>query len=167
MRRLVQAFLEARATALGPRLTSEPTAVLQEEGESQQSDEYGDWGVDWDDPRLLAALGQGEKTMDMVMEERVVEVSDADTRKFLAYADFGLIDHCRSSSQHSRQRFFSSYRSTSEMEMVGRNALKINSVMTSGLNAGYVVSTCLCEIISRWAPRCRPAERRLLMVVLF
>ncbi|KAG8878846.1 hypothetical protein FRB97_002173 [Tulasnella sp. 331] len=74
MRKLIQAFLEARAKALGPRSVSEPKAVLQEERESQQSDEYGDWGVDWDDPRVLAALGEGQKTADMLMEERVAEV---------------------------------------------------------------------------------------------
>ncbi|KAG9026890.1 hypothetical protein FRB95_008343 [Tulasnella sp. JGI-2019a] len=74
MRKLVQAFLEARANALGPRRTPDLAGIPQVEGESQQSDEYGDWGVNWDDPRLLIALGEGEKTADMMMEERVAEV---------------------------------------------------------------------------------------------
>lgn len=74
IRKLIQAFLDTRNMAM-PKRQVQPMIAGPEESESQQSDEFGDWGVDWDDPRLKVALGEGEKTGEMLMEERVAAVS--------------------------------------------------------------------------------------------
>lgn len=74
IRKLLQAFLDARNSALGPRYVPENAAPLPN-SDTQESDDYGMFSLDLNDPRVLAALGEVEKTPEMEMEERVTKVS--------------------------------------------------------------------------------------------
>ncbi|KAG8914774.1 hypothetical protein FRC00_010904 [Tulasnella sp. 408] len=72
IRKLLQAFLDARNSALGPRYVPENAAPLLN-SDTQESDDYGMFSLDLNDPRVLAALGEVEKTPEMEMEERVAK----------------------------------------------------------------------------------------------
>lgn len=72
IRKLLQAFLDARTSALGPRYVPENAAPLPS-SDTQESDDYGMFSLDLNDPRVLAALGEVEKTPEMEMEERVAK----------------------------------------------------------------------------------------------
>ena len=69
IRKLIQAFLNARGKALGPR------SVPEEVPESESQD-YGEFDGDMNDPVFLAFFGGGgPKTPEMLMEDRVANVS--------------------------------------------------------------------------------------------
>jgi hypothetical protein len=79
IRRLVQAFLDARQAAM-PAPQRHPGAVLVGDQESQESQEdYGIFDLDLDDPELQAALGNdGEcsiTTQNRAKDELVWQVS--------------------------------------------------------------------------------------------
>ncbi|KAG8904169.1 hypothetical protein FRB99_002150, partial [Tulasnella sp. 403] len=74
IRKLLQAFLHARTEVLGPRTSRGEAVAVQVESETQESDEFGDFSLDLNDPRVLAALGDGEKTPEMMKEDRVADV---------------------------------------------------------------------------------------------
>ncbi len=73
IRKFIQAFLDVRNTALGRRIGEEDPGEAQLE-DTQGSDSYGDFAIDWNDARVVAAIGGNGKTPDMIMEERVAEV---------------------------------------------------------------------------------------------
>ncbi|KAG8998194.1 hypothetical protein FRB90_012355 [Tulasnella sp. 427] len=72
IRKLLRAFLDARNAALGPRYVPGNTESMLN-SDTQESDDYGMFSIDLNDPRVLAALGEAEKTPEMAMEERVAK----------------------------------------------------------------------------------------------
>ncbi|KAI0715629.1 Mus7/MMS22 family-domain-containing protein [Cerioporus squamosus] len=69
IRRLVQAFLDARGRVIPKRRRPRPRGVLED---SQESQDYGFEQLDFDDPELLLALGEEVVTPEQREQDKIV-----------------------------------------------------------------------------------------------
>jgi len=72
IRRLIQAYLQARNRALPPRYR--PAEPAFRDPESQETDDYGDFDIDLNDPALLQMLGESEPSPSVTLDKRVAKV---------------------------------------------------------------------------------------------